>query len=403
MLCRSAKHGLVHSISPSQVSPPYVVLCFHNVASASRVKVDTEISNTLEPVARDVADLTPDWLNSALRAAGLDGNVTGTRCEPIGIGQMGRSYRVELTYSVEQPTNPISVVAKLAGGGLEARQRVADGYRNEVMFYSQIVETVDVSTPRCWYSAITDDGTDFTLLLEDLRPARPGVQVESCSLSQAHDAVENLAALHAPRWNDATLFEIKGFRLTDEASAQFVGEIFANATDTFAARFDALETQEVEILRGCAEAIRPWLLTRPSPYSVVHGDYRLDNLMFPPTGRGVSALDWQTVGVAPPGRDLAYFLGTALHAEDRRTHERELVALYFEELVRRGVKNYSAAECFDDYRLGQLHGPFITILGCIYGATAERSHDADEMFLSMAKRSCAAIRELESLSLVQYT
>jgi hypothetical protein len=123
--------------------------------------------------------------------------------------------------------------------------------------------------------------------------------------------------------------------------------------------------------------------------------------MFPPTGPGVSALDWQTVGVAPPGRDLGYFLGTALHPEDRQRHEHDLVALYFDELRRRGVQGYSSNECFDDYRLGQLQGPFITVLGCVYGATAERSQDADEMFISMAKRSCAAIRELESLSLVR--
>jgi hypothetical protein len=76
------------------------------------------------------------------------------------------------------------------------------------------------------------------------------------------------------------------------------------------------------------------------------------------------------------------------------------VASYHDELRRRGVQEYSANDCFDDYRLGQLQGPFITVLGCIYGATAERSPEADEMFISMATRSCAAIRELESLSLV---
>jgi hypothetical protein len=366
------------------------------------VKVDTDISNTLEPVAKDVADLTPDWLNHALELGGIQGNVIDARCEPIGIGQMGRSYRVDLTYSDDRSSGPASVVAKLAGGGLEARQRVADGYRNEVMFYSRIAETVDVSTPRCWYAAITDDGTDFTLLLEDLYPARPGVQIESCSLSQAEDAVENLAALHAPRWSDSTILDMNGFRLTDPASAQFIAEIFASATDGFVSRFGALDDEDIETLRACAVAIGPWLLTRPAPYALVHGDYRLDNLMFPPTGRGVRALDWQTLGVAPPGRDLAYFLGTALRAENRRRHERDLVALYFDELTRRGVRDYSEIDCFDDYRLGQLQGPFITILGCIYGATAERSKDADEMFLSMARHSCAAIRELESLSLVQH-
>jgi Phosphotransferase enzyme family len=361
-------------------------------------------------VARDVAGLTPEWFTRALAHSEFFGTVTDAQCEPIGIGQMGRSYRVALTYSDErrsgssgQRSGPPSLVVKMAGGGLEARQRVAEGYRNEVMFYSQIAATVDVSTPRCWYSAITDDGTDFTLLLEDLHPARPGVQVESCSLDQAEDAVANLAALHAPRWNDSTLPEMKGMGLADPASAQFVGEIFATAVDEFIGRFDALGDEDTDTLHRCAEAVSPWLLTRPVPYAVVHGDYRLDNLMFPPRGRGVSALDWQTVGVAPPGRDLGYFLGTALRPEDRRRWEGDLVSLYFDELMRRGVQEYSGSECFDDYRLGQLQGPFITILGCIYGATAERSQDADEMFVSMAKRSCAAIRELESLSLVQFT
>ena len=364
--------------------------------------METAIFSTLEPVAKDVAGLTPEWFNHALEHSGIPPTVADAKCEPIGIGQMGRSYRVDLAYSDTRLGSPSSVVVKMAGGGLEARQRVAEGYRNEVMFYSQIAATVDVSTPRCWYAAITDDGTDFTLILEDLHPARPGVQIESCSLSQAGDAVVNLAALHAPRWNDRTLLGIKGFRLTDAASAQFVGEIFAKAVDDFVARFEAIDDEDVETLHGCAEVIGPWLLTRPAPFGIVHGDYRLDNLMFPPRGRGVSALDWQTVGVAPPGRDLAYFLGTALHPEDRRRCESDLVALYFDDLERRGVQGYSRHECFDDYRLGQLQGPFITVLGCVYGATAERTPDGDEMFISMAQRSCAAIRELDSLSLVEY-
>jgi hypothetical protein len=42
------------------------------------------------------------------------------------------------------------------------------------------------------------------------------------------------------------------------------------------------------------------------------------------------------------------------------------------------------------------------VLGCVYGATAERTQDGDDMFISMATRSCAAIRELDSLSLVEY-
>jgi hypothetical protein len=121
--------------------------------------------------------------------------------------------------------------------------------------------------------------------------------------------------------------------------------------------------------------------------------------MFAPAGAGVAAVDWQTLAVAPPARDLAYFLGTSLRVEDRRDAEAELVGAYHGELTARGVPGYSAASCFDDYRIGQLQGPLITTLGCIYAPSA-RTDASDAMFLTMARRSCAAIRELGSLDLM---
>jgi hypothetical protein len=63
------------------------------------------------------------------------------------------------------------------------------------------------------------------------------------------------------------------------------------------------------------------------------------------------------------------------------------------------VRDYSADECWDDYRLGQLQGPMITVIGCIY-AGSERTERSDTMFVAMAHRSCAAIRDLDSLELV---
>ena len=62
--------------------------------------------------------------------------------------------------------------------------------------------------------------------------------------------------------------------------------------------------------------------------SITHGDYRLDNLMFPPAGPGVAAVDWQTTSAGPPLRDLAYFLGNSLTPDLRRAHESDLVDSY---------------------------------------------------------------------------
>jgi hypothetical protein len=135
------------------------------------------------------------------------------------------------------------------------------------------------------------------------------------------------------------------------------------------------------------------------PLSLLHGDYRLDNLMFGPDADDVVAIDWQTLTVGPPGRDLAYFLGTSLAVEQRRAEEPELVGVYHAALVERGVRDYSLPDCQLDYRVGQLQGSTITTIGAA-NASGTPGADADAMFLSMARRTCAAIRDLGTLELV---
>lgn len=347
----------------------------------------------VDPVAGRVEDLTPAWVGAAL---GTD--VAAVDAERVGSGQIGESYRLRLRYGA-RGAGPATLVAKLAGGDEAARQRVSGGYVKEVGFYTELAATLDVRTPRCWYGAISDDTTSFTLLLDDIADARPGVQADGCTPAQAAGAVANLVGLHAPRWNDRALLDVEFLTPADPDTAAFLGAVLAPATEQFVDRFAGqLDAADVATLRACAEAIVAWQLAWPEPFTVVHGDYRLDNLMFPLVGEGVTVLDWQTVTVAPPTRDVAYLLGTSLVVDDRRRHEEALVAGYHAGLVDRGVA-YGADDCFDGYRLGQLQGPMITVLGCIY-ATAERSERADGMFLAMATRSCAAIRDLRSLDLL---
>jgi Ecdysteroid kinase-like family len=344
-------------------------------------------------VAERVEDLTPEWLSLALQQ-----RVRAVDAEPIGTGQMGSSWRIALTYDGEP--GPASIVAKLAAGPPEVRAQVGMGFAKEVGFYTVLAPTLSVRTPHCLYGAITDDSANFTLLLEDLAPATPGVQARSCTLEQAAGAVRNLAALHASRWNDGALHGHGFLTPVVPDRADQVAAILGPATEEFLARYGGrLGDEDAATLRASAEAIAAWAQVRREPFSVVHGDYRLDNLMFPPTGGDVAALDWQSVSVGPPGRDLAYFVGTSFDAEDRRRHEDSLVAEYHSALVARGVAGYDLDRCHEDYRLGQFQGPLITVLGAVY-ATAERSESADQMFLAMITRSCAAIRDLGSLELV---
>jgi hypothetical protein len=347
----------------------------------------------VNPVVDGVDELTPEWLGTALGR-----RVRSVGAEQIGTGQMGASWRLTLAYDGEP--GPSTVVAKLAAGDPAARGQVSVGFAKEVGFYTALAAGLDLRLPHCWYGAISDDSMRFTLLLEDLAPSTPGVQVDGCTVEQAAGAVRNLAALHASSRCDPSLEAHAFLAPIGGEVAELFAAAYTGAVDQFVERYaPPLADADVATLRAASDVMGAWLVDRPEPFAVVHGDYRLDNLMFPPEGDVVAALDWQTVSVGPPTRDLAYFLGNSLHPEDRRAHEDALVATYHRELVARGVEGYDLDRCAEDYRAGHLQGPLITVLGAVY-ATAERSDAADRMFLAMASRSCAAIRELDTLALV---
>ncbi|HKY16570.1 MAG TPA: phosphotransferase [Microthrixaceae bacterium] len=347
-------------------------------------------------VVDDPAELTSDWLTDALNSGGHELVVSSVDAERIGTGQMGATYRLHLTY--EGDAGPSTLVAKLGAGDAATRTMVAPGYRAEVGFYTEIAPGLEVRTPRCWYGAIVPDGANFTLLLDDVRDALPGVQADGCSVAQARAAIANLVELHVPRWGDPALHDFEFLMQPDQAMADLMGQATVSATEEFVGRYAAQLGEEcVATLREVAPHVAAWQVTRLDPFTVIHGDYRLDNLLFSPAE--AIAVDWQTAAVGPPLRDVAYFLGTCVDPEQRRATEKDLVAEYHEAIVARGVSDYDLDRCWDDYRLGHLQAPMITTLGCIY-ATGERSDRSDAMFLAMARRSSEAIRDLRSLELL---
>lgn len=338
----------------------------------------------------DVADLTPGWLTAALRAGGLDAAVDAVTAERIGHGQMGANFRLRLEGTGDLPS---TLVAKLGAG--EDRSIVAGGYRKEVAFYRDLAATVAVRHPHCHHVSANDDASVFTLLLADLAPAEVGDQLAGCGPVEARQAVENLAALHGPRWCDPTLWDHPELDPTDQDGAAFLGEVFRSAVATFVDQYRAeLGDGDEALLRDVVEVLPTWITGRPERFAMLHGDYRLDNLLF--AADGVHAVDWQTVGAGHPGRDLAYFLETSLEPAVRRAHQDELAAAYADALRAHGVDPGDVA---DDLRWGTLQGPMITVLGAVY-ATAQPTPRSDAMFLTMLRRSLAAIRDLDPLALL---
>jgi hypothetical protein len=342
-------------------------------------------------------DVTADWLAAALATDTVRDVTVG----PVGTGQTGASYRISVTYSADTGL-PESFVAKLSSQDPDVRARVALGYRSEVEFYRGVAETLCLPVPRCYHCDISDDGADFVLLLADMAPAVQGDQIAGCGLTEAELAVRAMAGLHGPRWCDPGWLEFPATAMPkpdDAAALRGLGDAARMAADITLEKLGAAMTEaDRRTLDEAASLVTPWLVLEPTRFSLLHGDYRLDNLLFDPGRTQVTVVDWQTLAVGLPARDLAYFVATSLRPDDRSAFEQRLVETYHRALLDYGVTEYDRDTCWRDYRLGMLQAPLLTTLGLAFASATERG---DEMLLTMLQRGCLAIRELGTLELIR--
>jgi hypothetical protein len=334
--------------------------------------------------------VSPEWLTERLQAAGvLNGAaVTAVRWEPIGTGQVGDSARFDLSYD-RAGAGPATVAGKFPAADPMSRGTAAAFglYAKEVGFYRQLAPQLDVRVPRAFAADIADDGIDFILLFEDLGPARGGNQLDSCSLADAREAIRQAAGLHAPSWNDPAITAIDWLQPKD-GQAEQVKALYGNAQVIFRERYaDSLEPEYMAICEELNEGRDAWFGQDRGAKCLIHGDFRLDNMLFDVQGGAepIAVLDWQTVAVGNALTDIGYFMGTGIGNALREAHEDELLDLYCAEMTARGVPLTRDA-IWDDYVLGGLHGISTAVFSAAY---VERTERGDANFLSMARGGCA--------------
>ena len=335
-------------------------------------------------------ELAPEALSPVL---GYD--VEAVSGERIGSGQMGVCYRVQITHA----GGVLPAVVKLPAADPAARAMVAGSYRAEVRFYRDLLPTLRVDTPALHGATMPDDDGNYVLVLSDLAPAQQGDQVAGCSPAEANSAARNLIGLHAPRWGDPTLIDDDWLKLPAEEDIALLAELYPSTADIFFEVVgDLINDDTRATIRACGEVIVPWSFAHGERYAPVHGDYRLDNLLFSPKGDHASAVDWQTLSLGLPTRDLSYLLGTGLSVDDRRSHERALVENYHAGLAEQGVRDYTFDECWNDYALTMIQGPLVALFGCAYGEKTERGQ---HMFAAMVNRCAQAMQDLGTLDLAK--
>ena len=180
---------------------------------------------------------------------------------------------------------------------------------------------------------------------------RPGDQLQGCTVPQVEAAVHELVGLHAPLWDAPLLHEHPQFSSSGLADPERARRSTSQAVvPGFVERYGhAFAPDEVDFYERLATSARGWIEARPKARSLVHSDYRPDNLMFGTDDDGrptVAAVDWQGFGRGCALSDVSFIVGNALTADDRRAHEDRIVRGYHDALVAAGVDGYSFAECW---------------------------------------------------------
>ena len=134
--------------------------------------------------------------------------------------------------------------------------------------------------------------------------------------------------------------------------------------------------------------------------TVVHGDFRLDNLFFDVDGDAelVAMFDWQGISKSAGPQDLGYFLSQSVRSEVRREHQDDLVRAYWDGLCEAGVEGYDLERCWDDYRAAVL---YLFNYAVVIAGTLDHSNERGvAMVRALAGRSAETIHEVGALDLL---
>jgi Ecdysteroid kinase-like family len=290
-------------------------------------------------------EIDADWLTRALAE-----NYPGTKVTLATHGIMlhGTASKIRLMLEYNDAGHAHGLPPTLWWkGGLEAHsvhEHVRAIYETEALFYRRLAPRVaSMQLPRCYASVIDPDTGCSAILLEDLltRNARFGIATSPATPRLAANVLAELARLHGSFWQDPLL---KNDALLAGGMQRMI-----NFLDAYL--FTEFNWQRcIELPRGAnlphalrdrermQSLVHDLLRTdEREANTLLHGDDHLGNVCILP-GEKTILLDWQATMSGHWAHDVAYFLTAAMTVEDRRRHERELIAHYARELVRAGGK-----------------------------------------------------------------
>lgn len=197
--------------------------------------------------------------------------------------------------------------------------------------------------------------------MEDLGEFTAFDQVNGLSHDRVIGAVREIAKLHAAHWNSDALRAKPWLPMHDH----FFDEGYEDLWPPFAELYGLRIGREARYLGERVARHLRWIESRIAerPITLIHGDFRADNILFGPSGSpdDVLVLDWQLGNLSLAAIDVARLLGGSEPIAERKGHQFEVFEAWHGALLDGGVTDYSHEDALYDLRLGALYSLFIPV------------------------------------------
>lgn len=341
----------------------------------------------MHDISVGLSDISPQWLTAALRSGGFEGEVVSYESEIIGegLGFLGDIVRIRPRPTPADPTLQ-SIVLKMPTS-LKNRNlgQTLGVYEREIRFYQELQSQLSIRTPVHLYSDMDATPPEqaikqlellgklpkwlsrtllplvvryggqankgYVLLLKDLGQYRIGDQLAEGSASDMHLAIDTLATMHADFYAQPEKLTSYPWIIPFDTGARFMQIMMDVTHRKFCQMYEEkLSPRHLEIITWLVANADRFIETMSSlPYTLLHGDYRMDNLCFDDANRELIVFDWQTLLQGPAGYDLAYFLATTNTAVPLN----ELLERYQEQMNKSGIA-LSSEQVRNEFEMGLL-------------------------------------------------
>ncbi|MEM7338266.1 MAG: phosphotransferase [Actinomycetota bacterium] len=355
-----------------------------------------------------IDEVDAEWMTSVFRTSGAlseAGSVTSLSVEPfaVGVGFLSLLYRVTPSYAGDAAGAPETVIVKMVTD-METQRGIADAlqfYQRELRFYREVAPTVGFGTATMHAAIMGEGTTDFVLVMEDLSNLRALDQLEGVSAEDALVSAATMAEFHAIHWgsdlNDlATTF----LPFDNPIYRAALPDVFASGWDTCKAEAGDLLTPEVIAFGDRFGELVPFFIEQVGhgdDMTLMHGDWRADNLMMNDDDGTLTVVDFQISGTGVGIYDLGYFMSQSLEPEVRREASSSIVDRYLETLDGAGI-TYDRARMMRIFKL--------TTAWClIYPVSSFASFDelpehTQALARAFLRRSVTAMLDEDALSLL---